>query len=105
MRTTIRMDNSLAADAKQFAGRTGRSFTQLVEDSLRHFIAKPPVPAEDRVVILRHQGSLPVSLDEVDRMIRAAQDEDDFHIIAIGMGYQRVDYSGVVAAAQTTEED
>jgi hypothetical protein len=35
MRTTIRLDDNLLADAKRLAIDTGRTFTQVVEDSLR----------------------------------------------------------------------
>ena len=35
MRTTIRLDDRLLADAKRLAIDSGRTFTQLVEDALR----------------------------------------------------------------------
>ena len=35
MRTTIRLDDALLAEAKQVAARTGRSLTAVVEDALR----------------------------------------------------------------------
>ena len=42
MRTTIRMSEDLARRAKQFAERTNRTFTQVVEEAVTEFIAKPP---------------------------------------------------------------
>jgi hypothetical protein len=35
MRTTVRLDDQLLADAKALAARTGRTLTQVIEDSLR----------------------------------------------------------------------
>ena len=35
MRTTIRLDDALFAEAKALAARTGRTFTQVVHDALR----------------------------------------------------------------------
>jgi len=35
MRTTVRLDDDLLAEAKSLAARTGRTLTQVIEDSLR----------------------------------------------------------------------
>ncbi len=40
MRTTIRLDDRLLAEAKRFASETGRTFTALVEDALRETLAR-----------------------------------------------------------------
>jgi hypothetical protein len=40
MRTTIRLDERLLADAKALAARTGRSLTRVIEDSLREALAR-----------------------------------------------------------------
>lgn len=39
MRTTIRLDDELLADAKALAARTGRTLTAVIEDSLRQALA------------------------------------------------------------------
>ncbi len=39
MRTTVRLDEKLLADAKQLALDTGRTLTQVIEDSLRIALA------------------------------------------------------------------
>lgn len=39
MRTTIRLDEQLLAEAKQFAVRTGRTLTAVIEDALRQALA------------------------------------------------------------------
>lgn len=39
MRTTVRLDDALLTEAKAFAARTGRTLTQLIEDSLRAALA------------------------------------------------------------------
>ena len=40
MRTTVRLDEALLADAKALAAKTGRSLTQVIEDSLREALAR-----------------------------------------------------------------
>jgi len=39
MRTTIRLDERLLAEAKQVAARTGRTLTAVIEDALRQALA------------------------------------------------------------------
>ena len=39
MRTTIRLDDQLLAEAKALAARTGRTLTRVIEDSLRASLA------------------------------------------------------------------
>lgn len=40
MRTTIRLDDQLFEETKKMAAETGRSFTAIVEDSLRMILAR-----------------------------------------------------------------
>jgi hypothetical protein len=40
MRTTVRLDPQLLAEAKALAARTGRSLTRVIEDSLRETLAR-----------------------------------------------------------------
>ena len=40
MRTTIRLDDPLLAEAKRLAARTGRTLTAVVEDALREVVAR-----------------------------------------------------------------
>jgi hypothetical protein len=40
MRTTIRLDDQLLRSAKRFAQETGQSLTKLIEDALRHRLAR-----------------------------------------------------------------
>jgi plasmid stability protein len=40
MRTTVRLDDALLAEAKAMAARTGRSLTQVIEDSLREALVR-----------------------------------------------------------------
>jgi hypothetical protein len=42
MRTTVRLDDALLAEAKTLAVRTGRTLTQVIEDSLRQALAGRP---------------------------------------------------------------
>jgi hypothetical protein len=43
-RTTVRLPDDLLAQAQAHAGRTGRTFTQLVEDALRYEMQRPRAP-------------------------------------------------------------
>jgi len=49
MRTTVRLDDTLLAEAKVLAARTGRTLTQVIEDSLRQALAGRPAGQEGRV--------------------------------------------------------
>lgn len=40
MRTTVRLDDALLAEAKALAARTGRTLTRVIEDSLREALAR-----------------------------------------------------------------
>lgn len=40
MRTTIRLDDTLLSEAKQFALQTGRTLTAVIEDALRVALAR-----------------------------------------------------------------
>jgi hypothetical protein len=40
VRTTIRLDEALLARAKEFAARTGRTLTAVIEDALRAALAQ-----------------------------------------------------------------
>jgi hypothetical protein len=39
MRTTVRLDERLLREAKRFAAERGRTFTSVLEDALRQFLA------------------------------------------------------------------
>ena len=53
MRTTIRLDDRLMADAKRRAAETGRTFTAVVEDALRQCLAPVRAPGMRTPVKLR----------------------------------------------------
>jgi hypothetical protein len=40
MRTTVRLDEQLLAEAKAFAARTGRTLTRVIEDALRDTLTR-----------------------------------------------------------------
>jgi hypothetical protein len=40
MRTTVRLDERLLREAKQFALRNGRTLTAVIEDALRQFLSR-----------------------------------------------------------------
>jgi hypothetical protein len=48
MRTTIRLDDQLLAEAKQLAARTGRTLTAVIEDALRQVLARSDEPKPSR---------------------------------------------------------
>lgn len=40
MRTTVRLDEQLLRQAKEYAARTGRTLTAVIEDALRELLAR-----------------------------------------------------------------
>ena len=40
MRTTVRLDDELLAEAKRYAARTGRTLTSLIDEGLRGVLAR-----------------------------------------------------------------
>ena len=68
MRTTIRLDDHLLQQTKEYAARSGRTLTAVIEDALREMFArqknmdqKPPV----KLTVVSGQGLQPgVDLDD-----------------------------------------
>jgi Ribbon-helix-helix protein, copG family len=52
MRTTIRMDDALLAQAKSEAIRTGRTLTQVIEDAVRESLARAAAAEPSRSPVL-----------------------------------------------------
>lgn len=52
MRTTVRLDDKLLADAKKLAVDTGRTFTEVLEDSLRLSLAQRRAKKRSKPVTL-----------------------------------------------------
>ena len=67
MRTTIRLNDQLLAEAKLLAARTGQTLTSVIEDALRARLARPQVAKKRcriRVPTFRGKGVQPgVDLD------------------------------------------
>lgn len=78
MRTTVRLDEHLLAEAKQRAARTGRTLTAVIEDALRQALtdakrSKKSAPA--RFPTFRGDGLQPgVDLDDTAALL-ALMDE------------------------------
>lgn len=68
MRTTIRLDDHLLREAKQYAARTGRSLTAVIEGALREVLTRRktrPKAAHVKLPTFRGNGLLPgVDLDD-----------------------------------------
>ena len=56
MRTTIRLNERLLAEAKRYATETGRTFTALVEDALHETLARQHRRAPARPIKLKTVG-------------------------------------------------
>jgi len=57
MRTTIRLDDELLKEAKRAAAASGRTLTELVEDSLRESLARrQSTKGRKRVVLTTFKG-------------------------------------------------
>lgn len=48
MRTTVRLDDALLADAKTAAARSGRTLAEVIEDALREALARSTTPTPSR---------------------------------------------------------
>ena len=67
MRTTINLDDHLLADLKQFAAKTGRTMTSIIEDAIRRAILpqKPAARKRIRLTVVDGRGPRPgVDLDD-----------------------------------------
>ena len=68
MRTTIRLDDELLAQAKQLAAQSGRTLTAVIEDALREALARRQQAQKRprvRLPTFAGQGLLPgVDLDD-----------------------------------------
>ena len=53
MRTTVRLDPHLLAEAKKHAAESGKTFTALLEQALRESMARRSLPARARRVRLK----------------------------------------------------
>ena len=71
MRTTIRLDDALLAEAKALAARTGRSLTRVIEDSLREALVRGEELREPVELPVVHGGRLRpgVSLDSTSDLL------------------------------------
>lgn len=57
MRTTIRLDRALLAEAKEVAARTGRTLTAVIEEALRESLARRKQrPRSAAVPLPTHRG-------------------------------------------------
>ena len=81
MRTTIRLDDQLLAEAKRLAARTGRSFTALVEDALREVLARQGAAGRQapvRLTTAGGRGVLPgVDLDDSAALLELLEGSHD----------------------------
>ena len=53
MRTTVRLDDHLLAEAKKYAIETGRTLTSVLEDALRETLARRPQRAQRKPIRLK----------------------------------------------------
>ena len=79
MRTTVRLDDHLLAEAKALAARTGRTLTQVIEDSLREALSERP---HDRTAVTQlpvvHGGRLRqgVNLDSMSDLLDVMESDE-----------------------------
>ena len=72
MRTTIRMDDGLLRQAKEYAARTGTSLTRLIEDAVRELLARSAARVREpvRLPTCDGEGLQPgVDLDDTASLI------------------------------------
>jgi hypothetical protein len=83
MRTTIRIDEELLREAKQFAARTGKSLTSVIEDALRESLSRQRGSGQRkpaRLTTFSGKGLLPgVDLDDSAALLDRMESTDDAH--------------------------
>ena len=82
MRTTVRLPDDLFREVKRHAAETGRTLTEVIEDSLRQALARgrQRVSHEEpfRVPTFRGTGLRPgIDLDDTASLLDVLDDEDD----------------------------
>ena len=77
MRTTLTLDEDVAAKLTSLARRTGRAFREVVNDTLRRGLARPPASAtrEPFTVAARDMGRLRpgLTLDNIADLIERVE--------------------------------
>ena len=80
MRTTIRIDDQLLIEIKQYAARTGQTLTAVMEDALRKMLNNQQQPEErDKIKLLTvlGNGTLPgVDLDDSASLMELMEESD-----------------------------
>jgi hypothetical protein len=73
MRTTVRLDSHLLAEAKRLAADTGRTLTAVIEEALREVVARRrrrAGPRRPRLTTVTGQGVRPgVDLDDASALL------------------------------------
>lgn len=79
MRTTVRLDGRLLADAKRYAAQSGRTLTSLIDEGLREVLARRTAPSQAEAVELPTGGSgglqLGVTLDSNAALLEVMDQE------------------------------
>ena len=57
MRTTVRLDDRLLADARRYAAQSGRTLTSLIDEGLRDLLARRAAPLPAGRITLPTGGS------------------------------------------------
>ncbi|MBT4504279.1 MAG: type II toxin-antitoxin system VapB family antitoxin [Gemmatimonadetes bacterium] len=83
MRTTIRLDDQLLIEAKQFANQTSRTLTTVIEDALRESLARRhAIDARDPVCLTTVKGNgvqAGVDLDDTSSLLDLMDQPRDPH--------------------------
>ncbi len=80
MRTTIRLNEGLLADAKKLAAESGRTLTSVIEDALREVLSRQKsrkVVTPVRLTTVRGNGVRPgIDLDDTSALLTAMEQND-----------------------------
>lgn len=80
MRTTVRLDDRLLADARRYAAQSGRTLTSLIDEGLRAVLARGTAPRPAAPVTLPTGGSgglqPGVTLDSNAALLEEAMDRE-----------------------------
>jgi hypothetical protein len=79
MRTTIRIDDHLLAEAKEAAARRGSTLTALIEDALRQALRTSAASTRERIPLPVHRGGRlrpGVDLDDSAALLDLMEEDD-----------------------------
>jgi hypothetical protein len=83
--TTIRMHPDIEREAKAYAHKTQRTFTQLVEDAIQHLMRTETRRPRKKIVLpVAGDPTKPITEEQYKRAIQQMYDEEAVQVLRMG---------------------